>query len=250
MGREQRFKNIKIAEKSAPPFNEGYKMSESATGTVNGMPHDDTYGELYEGDSAAYLCGLFEPLTVEYTIDLPFSLAVKLTGDEKPAKETFKFEIYDLGVEDAEFEIVKDSVTVENIAFDENGVAFIEGIIKIKVTGEEQLSNLTEGFSVRMVKGSTKGWTYASEQWRIEPFFENDALDLKIAVKEIVDGEISEEYANGMSFSVSYEAVTEPETPKTGDNSMMGLWIALLFVSGVGVAGTTIYSRKKKYTVK
>ena len=230
--------------------NEGYKMSESATGTVNGMPHDDTYGELYEGDSAAYLCGLFEPLTVEYTIDLPFSLAVKLTGDEKPAKETFKFEIYDLGVEDAEFEIVKDSVTVENIAFDENGVAFIEGIIKIKVTGEEQLSNLTEGFSVRMVKGSTKGWTYASEQWRIEPFFENDALDLKIAVKEIVDGEISEEYANGMSFSVSYEAVTEPETPQTGDNSMMVLWIALLFVSGVGVVGTTIYSRKKKYTVK
>ena len=225
-------------------------MSESATGTVNGMPHDDTYGELYEGDSAAYLCGLFEPLTVEYTIDLPFSLAVKLTGDEKPAKETFKFEIYDLGVEDAEFEILNDSVTAENIAFDENGVAFIEGIIKIKVTGEEQLSNLTEGFSVRMVKGSTKGWTYASEQWRIEPFFENDALDLKIAVKEIVDGEISEEYANGMSFSVSYEAVTEPETPKTGDNSMMGLWIALLFVSGVGVVGTTIYSRKKKYSVK
>ena len=61
-----------------------------------------------------------------------------------------------------------------------------------------------------MVKGSAKGWTYASEQWRIEPFFENDALDLKIAVKGIVDGEISEVYANGMSFAVGYEAVTEP----------------------------------------
>ena len=228
--------------------NDGYKMSESATGTVNGMPHDDTYGELYEGDSAAYLCGLFEPLAVEYTIDLPFSLAVKLTGDEKPAKETFKFEIYDLGCEDAEFEIVKDSITAENIAFDENGVAFIEGIIKIKVIGEEQLSNLTEGFSVRMVKGSTKGWTYASEQWRIEPFFENDALDLKIAVKEIVDGEISEEYANGMSFAVSYKAVTEPETPQTGDSSMMVLWIALFVVSGAGA--TAIYSRKRKSSAK
>ena len=101
-----------------------------------------------------------------------------------------------------------------------------------------------------MGKGSTKGWTYASKQWRIEPFFENDALDLKIAVKEIVDGEISEAYANGMSFSVSYEAVTEPETPKTGDNSMMGLWTALLFVSGAGVVGTTVYGRKKKYSVK
>ena len=227
--------------------NDGYKMSESATGTVNGMPHDDTYGELYEeGDSAAYLCGLFEPLETEYTIDLPFSLAVKLTGDKKPAKETFKFEIYDLGVEDAEFEIVKDSITAENIAFDENGVAFIEGSLKIKVTGEDQLSNLTEGFSVRMVKGSTKGWTYASEQWRIKPFFENDALDLKIAVKEIVDGEISEAYANGMSFAVGYEAVTEPETPQTGDSSMMVLWIALLFASGFGVVTTAVYGKKRK----
>lgn len=182
----------------------------------------------------------------DYILEMPVSLFVKLTGDKKPAKETFKFEIYDLGVEDAEFEIVKDSVTVENIAFDENGVAFIEGIIKIKVTGEEQLSNLTEGFSVRMVKGSTKGWTYASEQWRIEPFFENDALDLKIAVKEIVDGEISEEYANGMSFSVSYEAVTEPGTPQTGDSSNMLLWAALLLAGGLGTFGTVAYSKKRK----
>ena len=231
--------------------NEGYKLTESTTGTVNGKPHDSTYGNVFDegfSDYGAYLRGLFEPLAVEYTIDLPFSLAVKLTGDKKPAKETFKFEIYDLGVEDAEFEIVKDGITVENLEFDENGVAFIEGSLKIKVTGEEQLSNLTEGFSVRMVKGATKGWTYASEQWRIEPFFENDALDLKIAVKEIVDGKISEEYANGMSFSVGYEAVTEPETPQTGDSSMMVLWIALFVASGAGA--TAIYSRKRKSSAK
>ena len=43
---------------------------------------------------------------------------------------------------------------------------------------------------------------------------------------------------------------TDPQSPQTGDNSMMGLWIALLFVSGAGVVGTTIYSRKKKYSVK
>ena len=223
--------------------NEGYKLTESTTGTVNGKPHDSTYGNVFGekfSNYGAYLRGLFEPLAVEYTIDLPFSLAVKLTGDKKPAKETFKFEIYDLGVEDAEFEIVKDGITVENLEFDENGVAFIEGSLKIKVTGEEQLSNLTEGFSVRMVKGSAKGWTYASEQWRIEPFFENDALDLKIAVKEIIDGEISEVYANGMSFSVGYEAVTEPGTPQTGDSSMMVLWIALFVVSGAGATYCTL----------
>lgn len=37
-----------------------------------------------------------------------------------------------------------------------------------------------------------------------------------------------------------------PDAPQTGDNSMMGLWIALLFVFGAGVAGTTVYFRKRK----
>ena len=36
------------------------------------------------------------------------------------------------------------------------------------------------------------------------------------------------------------------DTPATGDNSHMALWIALLFVSGAGVIGTTVYSRKKR----
>lgn len=36
------------------------------------------------------------------------------------------------------------------------------------------------------------------------------------------------------------------DSPKTGDNSMMPLWITLLFVSGVGVFGICIFSRRKK----
>ena len=43
---------------------------------------------------------------------------------------------------------------------------------------------------------------------------------------------------------------TKPATPETGANSNMFLWIALLFVSGAGVAGITIYSRKRKYSAK
>ena len=40
---------------------------------------------------------------------------------------------------------------------------------------------------------------------------------------------------------------TDPTSPQTGDNSNMFLWIALLFVSGVTIVGTTAYSRKKEY---
>ena len=39
---------------------------------------------------------------------------------------------------------------------------------------------------------------------------------------------------------------TGAEGPKTGDNSNMILWIALLFVSGGVVIGITVYSKKKK----
>lgn len=37
-------------------------------------------------------------------------------------------------------------------------------------------------------------------------------------------------------------------SPKTGDSSNLVLWIALLFISGGAVIGTTVVSRKKKYS--
>ena len=39
---------------------------------------------------------------------------------------------------------------------------------------------------------------------------------------------------------------TGAESPKTGDNSNIILWIALLFISGGAVIGITVYSKKKK----
>ena len=36
------------------------------------------------------------------------------------------------------------------------------------------------------------------------------------------------------------------DNPQTSDNSMMWLWIALLFVSGFGVVTTTVYTKKRK----
>ena len=38
----------------------------------------------------------------------------------------------------------------------------------------------------------------------------------------------------------------EAESPQTGDNSMMALWIAVLFVSGFGVVATAVYGKKRK----
>lgn len=42
------------------------------------------------------------------------------------------------------------------------------------------------------------------------------------------------------------ETKSDTTSPQTGDNSHMALWIALLFVSGAGVIGTTVYGKKKR----
>ena len=38
-----------------------------------------------------------------------------------------------------------------------------------------------------------------------------------------------------------------PKSPKTGDTSNLMLWIALLFISGGALIGTTVVSKKKKH---
>ena len=43
---------------------------------------------------------------------------------------------------------------------------------------------------------------------------------------------------------------TSDKSPQTGDTSNLALWIALLFVSGGAAIGTTVVSKKKKYSVK
>ena len=46
------------------------------------------------------------------------------------------------------------------------------------------------------------------------------------------------------AFTVSAQTVVE--SPQTGDNNSIALWIALLFVSGFGVVATAVYGKKRK----
>lgn len=61
-------------------------------------------------------------------------------------------------------------------------------------------------------------------------------------------GIVSESGTATTTFIVYAKAVVDNDTksPQTGDNSRMALWIALLFVSGAGVIGTTVYSKRKR----
>ena len=50
--------------------------------------------------------------------------------------------------------------------------------------------------------------------------------------------------------SASTTFTVKVDSPQTGDNSMIGLWIALLFVSAAGVLSTAVLGKKKKRSAK
>ena len=194
-------------------------------------------------------------------IEVPFKLDVKKTGEMDPGKETFKFVVERFGAP-VEYVLVQDTVETE-------GEKTYEGKF-IFTIGANQAGNLSEGFVIRQVKGNAEGWTYDETKfyampmfadtytnvagWRFLKYDENAEFDYNNPIEEI-------------SFTNSYNAkkpvtppapqptpqpapqpAPQPETPDTGDSSMTVLWIALLFVSGAALTGTTLYFRKKRVT--
>ena len=69
-----------------------------------------------------------------------------------------------------------------------------------------------------------------------------------LSVGEHTIGIVSESGTATTTFTVNAKAVVDNDTnsPQTGDNSHMAFWIALLFVSGAGVIGITVYGKKKR----
>ena len=58
-------------------------------------------------------------------------------------------------------------------------------------------------------------------------------------VENVTEYRVTYYYSNGTAKPT--------DSPKTGDNSSLALWFALLFVSGGAAIGTTVVNRKKKY---
>ena len=82
------------------------------------------------------------------------------------------------------------------------------------------------------------------------------------AATEVAEGNIEYWYCGGCDKYYSDKDGTKeiakadtvtaklPKSPPTGDNSNLMLWIALLFISGGVVTGTTVISKKKKHSAE
>lgn len=181
-------------------------------------------------------------------IEVPFKLNVKKTGEMDPGKETFKFALERFGAT-TEYTVVQDTVET-------NGEKTYDGKFVFTISAN-QAGNLSEGFVIRQVKGNAEGWTYDETKFYAIPIFADSYSNVAGWSFLKYDEKAELEYNNPIEeigFTNSYNAkkpVTPPapqktESPKTGDSSMVGLWIALLFVSAASLTGTTLYSRKKR----
>ena len=220
---------------------------DSATGKVTAVAPGEATITATAGTKTATCTVKVQAAPCEHgsiRIEVPFKLTVKKTGEMAPGQETFKFAVEKFGAPTT-YTVVQDTVET-------NGEKTYEG--KFIFTIRDDLAgNLSEGFVIRQVKGNAAGWTYDETMFYAVPLFvdsyesvggwsffkfdQNNGLDHNNPLREI-------------GFTNSFNAkmpVTPPapETPKTGDGSMMGLSIALVIVSGAALMGTALYSRRK-----
>ena len=161
--------------------------------------------------------------------------------------------------------ITKDNVKLENKEALEKAEKALEGALRDfdgNYTEEEQRDLEEKLETVKAALAAISNAEKAADEIGKLPSADNAKLSDKSAfdqVKKLLDGLTENEKAMlGKDALGKVDALAEKikklaeeaNSPKTGDTSNLALWIALLFISGGIVTGTTVASKKKKRSVK
>lgn len=90
--------------------------------------------------------------------------------------------------------------------------------------------------------------TYDETVYNVEIKVVDENAELKV---ESIVYTLGEQVVEEITFNNTYTEPTppppaEPDSPKTGDNRNLALWLAVLFTSGVTLMGTVIFGKKRK----
>ena len=101
--------------------------------------------------------------------------------------------------------------------------------------------------------GTLEHVIYDKTQYIVEVTVEDDGNGKLIASAPIIKKAGSNDAVTEIIFENAYTVPSSPDVPaidnpQTGVNANLWLWFALLFVSGGGLIGTTIYGRKRRKT--
>ena len=226
--------NYTLAEKTAP---EGYvKSNETYTLAVR---NDNNHSALGWGG---------EPGVYFYDEDEPDYSNYKYLRYEQV---TFVNEAIVVIVPTCQFTVKKtdaDGNPLAGATFSLTGTGNSIGKNFEAVSGSDGIAtfDVPEGFYTLSEKTAPEGYIKSEQTYEIAIW------DGKVHFYNENPATPDEQYSDYQQVTYVNEAEepVDPQSPKTGDNSMMGLWLALLIVSGAGVAGCTIYRSKKKYSEK
>lgn len=68
--------------------------------------------------------------------------------------------------------------------------------------------------------------------------------------KSLVDDDAKKALTDAKAAFAELNKPADTTSPATGDNSNLWLWVALMFVNGIGIFGITLYDRKRKVANK
>lgn len=237
-----------------PDLAEGITFDRALTATLtcNGVLCDQVLDLSENNKIFVYKLPILE--AVPYGIDV--TTVIVKGGDVAPTNGAFELEI--LNVEEGS-NLPISMFTIGGKDISTNGTGNFDSKLTIVNNDYEKLFSLFsyEGILVKQKKGTAEGWTYDESVWFVQ--FHQDpvvnALNDDVATfanvsfdcikGKMVNDEFvadSQTPVNKITFTNTYTEAAS--TPETGDDSMICLWIALLFVSGV--VGTTLFSKKRR----
>ena len=190
------------------------------------------------------------------TIEMPFVKTVKQGGSVAPGKQTFEFEIFDIG--NGNTEGYKDVTVTAKV--ETGGAGDYKGKIMITGPASQVEEMICEGFYIREKNTGSAGWTYSDAVYHAVFHLTDTGSSFELFPVEKRSSENGDYYApvqeaavDSMVFVNTYTNNAAPDTSgqtggssNTGDNSDPALWAVLLAISMLTAAGIVLYGRKKR----
>ena len=215
------------------------------------------------------------------TLEVPFTTIVKQEGNVAPCETTFDLAVvYAKAGEESYKDVTVTGSVTTNGAGDYNGKMTFTG------PSQQLRALICEGAFVQQVNSGEPNWLYDETVWCLLPSVvamastDDEASLNSVAIYPTVfeeDDDGTRYYSpdpdadpvNRMSFINKYtESVAEPSDPdgttngdadkdkdsnadaedsaKTGDDTNLALWLALMLLAGAGITGTAVYTIRKR----
>ncbi|MGO5055446.1 leucine-rich repeat protein [Holdemanella porci] len=233
----------------------GTKDSDNHTGgtEIRGAKDATCTEEGYTGDTYCIGCG--EKISAGIAIKMSAHNLEKIPAKDATVTETGNKEYWQCENCKKYFADEKDTneISLEDTVIQKLPPEIIKGKGQCVAEGEKKALSFTSNAAYSdFIRVELDGKTLDAKNYTVKEgstvvTLKSDYVATLSAGKHAI-GIVSESGTATTTFIVNAKAVVDNDTksPQTGDNSHMALWIALLFVSGAGVIGTTVYGKKKR----